>query len=92
MSEQTWNWTSNTCIVTNPADSTFDGCVQLNDLLDLLSAYGERRVSVAVRRFEYQGYDYETVLIGEQCWFAENLRAYHYRNGLAVMVSNACVT
>ena len=22
----------------------------------------------------YQGYDYETVLIGEQCWFAENCR------------------
>ena len=21
---------------------------------------------------EYQGYDYETVQIGEQCWFAEN--------------------
>ena len=30
---------------------------------------------------EYQGYDYETVQIGEQCWFAENLRAQNYRNG-----------
>ena len=30
-----------TCIVANPSDSNFDGCVQLNDLLDLLSAYGE---------------------------------------------------
>ena len=29
----------------------------------------------------YQGYDYTTVLIGEQCWFAENLRAENYRNG-----------
>ncbi|MDA9756232.1 fibrobacter succinogenes major paralogous domain-containing protein [Flavobacteriales bacterium] len=29
----------------------------------------------------YQGYDYETVQIGEQCWFAENLRAENYRNG-----------
>ena len=30
---------------------------------------------------EYQGYDYETVQIGEQCWFAENLRAENYQNG-----------
>lgn len=29
----------------------------------------------------YQGYDYSTVLIGEQCWFAENLRSTEYRNG-----------
>ena len=27
--------------MTNPSDSNFDGCVQLNDLLDLLSAYGD---------------------------------------------------
>ena len=33
---------------------------------------------------EYQGYDYETVQIGEQCWFAENLRAENYRNGEAI--------
>ena len=29
----------------------------------------------------YQGYDYATVLIGDQCWFAENLRSELYRNG-----------
>ncbi|MDA0728798.1 MAG: fibrobacter succinogenes major paralogous domain-containing protein [Bacteroidetes bacterium] len=29
----------------------------------------------------YQGYDYDVVLIGFQCWFAENLRAQHYTNG-----------
>ena len=29
----------------------------------------------------YQGYDYETVQIGEQCWFAENLRSESYQNG-----------
>ena len=36
-----WSWESNTCIVANPADINLDGCVQLNDLLDLLSAYGD---------------------------------------------------
>ena len=34
--------------------------------------------------FSYQGYDYATVLIGEQCWFAENLRSENYRNGDAI--------
>ena len=29
----------------------------------------------------YQGYDYATVLIGDQCWFAENLRSENYENG-----------
>ena len=33
----------------------------------------------------YQGYDYETVLIGEQCWFAENLRSENYENGDAIL-------
>ena len=32
----------------------------------------------------YQGYDYSTVLIGDQCWFAENLRSEFYRNGEAI--------
>ena len=34
--------------------------------------------------FNYQGYDYATVLIGEQCWFAENLRSENYANGDAI--------
>ena len=32
----------------------------------------------------YQGYDYETVLIGEQCWFAENLRVSNFADGSAI--------
>ena len=32
----------------------------------------------------YQGYDYATVLIVEQCWFAENLRSENYENGDAI--------
>lgn len=32
----------------------------------------------------YQGYDYATVLIGDQCWFAENLRSESYENGDAI--------
>ena len=29
----------------------------------------------------YQGYEYATVQIGGQCWFAENLRSENYKNG-----------
>ena len=32
----------------------------------------------------YRGYDYATVLIGDQCWFAENLRTAIYLNGEAI--------
>lgn len=32
----------------------------------------------------YQGYEYATVLIGDQCWFAENLLNQNYTNGDAI--------
>ena len=37
--------------------------------------------------YEYQGYSYETVLIGDQCWFAENLRARTFANGDAIQAN-----
>ena len=82
---QHWDWELGGCVITNPADINFDGCVQLNDLLDLLSAFGDCGAEESPWQcgdpLEYQGYDYETVQIGEQCWFAENLRAENYSNG-----------
>ena len=33
----------------------------------------------------YQGYDYATQLIGDQCWFAENLRSENYKNGDGIL-------
>ena len=83
-----WDWDLSQCFPTNPADINFDGCVQLNDLLDLLSAYGDCGAEESPWQcgdpLEYQGYDYETVQIGEQCWFAENLRSENYENGDAI--------
>ena len=32
----------------------------------------------------FDGYTYELVAIGSQCWFAENLRTEHYNNGDAI--------
>ena len=82
----TWNWELGICETSIPTDSNLDGCTDLNDLMDLLAAYGDCAVSefTCGDPLEYQGYDYETVLIGEQCWFAENLRAENYRNGDAI--------
>ena len=83
-----WNEVTQGCDVANPSDTDFDGCVGMIDLLNLLSVFGtcvEEDSQVAEWScgdpLDYQGYDYETVLIGDQCWFAENLRATHYQNG-----------
>ena len=85
-----WDWEIGKCFDINPGDINLDGCVQLNDLLDLLSAYGDCGSEESAWQcgdpLEYQGYDYETVQIGEQCWFAENLRAENYRNGDVIPV------
>ena len=65
------------CIGDGSGDINLDGCVQLNDLLDLLSAYGncaaEESAWLCGDPLEYQGYDYATVQIGEQCWFLRTL-------------------
>ena len=80
-----WDSETQTCIVANPSDSNFDGCVELNDLLDLLGAYGDCAAEESAWQcgdpLEYQGYEYETVQIGDQCWCAENLRSELYANG-----------
>ena len=84
-----WSEELGGCIVANPADINLDGCVQLNDLLDLLTAYGDCGADESTWQcgdpLEYQGYDYETVQIGEQCWFAENLRSENYDNGDVIL-------
>ena len=80
-----WDPNSGACVITNPSDTDFDGCVSMTDLLDLLTVFGtcaeeEPEENPEVVEWscgdplEYQGYDYETVQIGEQCWFAENAR------------------
>ena len=87
-----WDIETQSCVIINPSDTNFDGCVSMTDLLDLLTVFGtcdeeEPAEDPEVAEWscgdplEYQGYDYETVQIGEQCWFAENLRAEKYRNG-----------
>jgi hypothetical protein len=78
-----WDEDLQGCIVANPSDTDYDGCVSMTDLLDLLSVFGtcDEVPWSCGDPLEYQGYDYETVLIGEQCWFAEDLRSTHFLDG-----------
>ena len=71
-------------------DGNGDGIVNSTDVLGLLSEFGASCIDTTTNTVEfqncgdpisYQGYDYATVLIGEQCWFAENLRNLNYQNG-----------
>ena len=61
-----------------PGDIDNDGAVATSDLLIFLSAFGdscdtEPEFSCG-GLVSHEGYDYSTVQIGEQCWFAENCR------------------
>ena len=79
--------------VTCPEDLDFDGVIGVNDLMQLLSSFGtdctpaeepETAEFACGDPINYHGYDYATVQIGEQCWFAENLRNEQYANGDAI--------
>lgn len=78
-----WDTSTQSCVVESPSDSDFDGCVGMTDLLDLLSVFGTCNETPwsCGDLLSYQGYNYATLLIGEQCWFAENLRNENYKNG-----------
>ena len=43
--------------------------------------YGESSGCGGASTVTYDGYTYALVAIGDQCWFAENLRNEHYANG-----------
>ena len=80
-----WDEVSQSCVVANVSDTDFDGCVGINDFLIHLSNFGSgcgpELAWSCGDLLDYQGYDYETVQIGEQCWFTKNLRSENYENG-----------
>ncbi len=64
--------TDPTAVNFDPFASEDDGsCVETNP------CYSEGNWS-------FDGHTYELVVIGDQCWFAENLRSEHYSNGDAI--------
>ena len=81
-----WDEVLGGCVVANVSDTDFDGCVGINDFLVHLSNFGigcgpEPTWETCGDPLGYQGYYYETVQVGGQCWFAENLKAQNYSNG-----------
>ena len=88
-----WDPVNEECIIAIPADLNYDGCVTVNDLLVLLTVHGTcpplpewpdepaDTTWTCGDPLTYWDYDYATVLIGDQCWFAENLRTNRLQNG-----------
>ena len=79
--------------VINPCyfDSDQSGIVDVTDLMNVLSVYGlacgeipEAAEFSCGDPLDYFGYEYATVQIGQQCWFAENLRVESYSNGESI--------
>ena len=62
-----------------------DGCYSVADILGLLPLFGScvdtTPAFACGDSVLFDSYWYETVLIGEQCWFAKNLRSTVYANG-----------
>lgn len=83
-----WDSASQSCVAWNdcPSDLNSDGVIGVSDLMSLLADFGTDCPEPwsCGDPVNYHGYDYATVQIGEQCWFAENLRAETYQNGDAI--------
>ena len=89
----TWDYELEQCQIFETLcqeDLDGDGVIGINDLMELLSSFGtmceepETGELTCGDPMNYHGYDYATVQIGDQCWFAENLRNEHYANGDAI--------
>ncbi len=79
-----WDANIQACVVSEfcQEDLDGDGVIGINDLMQLLSSFGTMcPIWMCGDPVNYHGYDYATVQIGGQCWFAENLRTELYSNG-----------
>ena len=78
-----WDMEQALCLPTLSADLDLSGCVGMSDLLEMLAQFGTCYVPEwsCGDDLNYQGYDYQTVMVAGDCWFAENLKSENYRNG-----------
>ena len=91
-----WDPVNEECIIAVPTDNDFDGCVSASDVLNLLANFGTcppipewpeeptENTWTCGDPLTYWDYVYATVLLGDQCWFAENLKTAVYENGDAI--------
>ena len=88
-----WDPINEECIIAIPTDNDLDGCIAASDVLNLLSTFGScppipfSGPCQGLDHVTYHGYDYDIVAIGDQCWFAENLRTELYANGDSIPAS-----
>lgn len=70
-------------------DLNGDSLVTIIDLMSLLGVYGvdytTQTPGQECQPVTWNGYTYDVVQIGEQCWFAENLRTQLYQNGDSIV-------
>jgi len=90
-----WDSASQSCVAWNdcPSDLDGDGVIGVSDLMTLLADFGNPCPPAwsCGELYAYHGHDYATVQIGEQCWFAENLRTELYQNGDSIPAGAATV-
>ena len=72
-------------------DYNGDGCHTIADLIPFLQVFGgctdTADVWMCGEALTFDGHQYATTAVGEQCWFAENLRSSHYANGDAILTN-----
>ena len=61
-----------------------NGELTVMDLTGMLTWFGECAPTLLCESPTMDGYDYAVVQIGDQCWFAENLRTTTYADGSAI--------
>jgi uncharacterized protein (TIGR02145 family) len=91
-----WDDITSTCVVAYPSDVDLDGCTGIFDVLEVLANFGgcypsDPEIWTCGDPITFWNYNYQTVLIGNACWMAENLQTDRFANGdyLPLNVDNA---
>lgn len=86
-----WDSDSNACVPMDCiGDFNGDGLRGSADLIDFLSVY-DTSCPIAAPTFScgdvvtFDGDEYNTISIGDQCWFAENLRSTRFANDESIL-------
>ena len=91
-----WDNSTSTCVVAYPSDVDLDGCTGVGDVLNVLANFGgcypdDDDAWTCGDPLTFWNYNYQTALIGNDCWMAENLQTDRFANGdfLPLNVDNA---